>query len=199
MLTYIKTQLYKLYVNLIIFADGQGQAMERLDSFKRALFFFAPLAFALELLGVWFEENQSFTLFVSGFILGNALVGGIAHFRKGDFKWSDLLLQTIKMTAIICLTYVTLEGLVSPLGDNPVTEVLIASFQLATLLYPGSKILKNIFIWSDGEHPPQWIMEKIYNFKENGDLKAFLGDREDNHEGGGRYEGRRYNRYKAEE
>lgn len=46
--------------------------------------------------------------------------------------------------------------------------------QMTTLIYPLSKILKNIFIISKGEHPPEWIMKRIYNFQENGDLSAFL-------------------------
>lgn len=177
MLQYIKLMLFKLYANMIIYADGSAQNLERIDSYARTLLVFAPIAFMAELLDMWFIENQSFSLFVGGFVLANAIVGGIAHQIKGDFSWEMLLVKTIKMAGIIVLTYVILEGVVSPMGVNPVSGGLIAAFQVATLLYPGSKILLNIFIWSDGEHPPKWIMQKVYNFKKNGDLQAFLSEK----------------------
>ena len=173
---YLKLMFFKLYANLIVYADSDSCHAERIDSYGKALMVFAPIAFLSELLDVWFIENQSFSLFVAGFVFANSIIGGIAHNIKGDFKWEKFFIQTGKMAGIITLTYVVLAGLVSPIGKNVVTESLIAAFQVATLLYPGSKILKNIFIWSDGEHPPKWIMQKVYNFKENGDLKAFLGD-----------------------
>lgn len=169
--------LFKLYANLIIYADGSAHNMDRIDSYARALLVFAPIAFLAELLDVWFIENQSFSLFVGGFVLVNAFIGGIAHQIKGDFSWEMLLVKTIKMSSIIVLTYIILEGMVSPMGDNPIASGLIAAFQVATLLYPGAKILLNIFIWSDGEHPPKWIMQKVYNFKKNGDLQAFLNEK----------------------
>lgn len=172
--------LFKLYANMIIFADGSSQSVERIDSYARTLLVFAPLAFVSELLDLWFIENKSFSLFVGGFVLANAIVGGIAHQIKGDFSWEKLLVKTIKMAAIIVTTYIILEGLVSPMGVNPVSGGLIAAFQVATLLYPGSKILLNIFIWSDGEHPPKWIMEKVYNFKKNGNLTEFLSENKKN-------------------
>ncbi len=180
MLYKIKVQLLKLYVNLLISADRNSDETTRFLSFSRSLLVFAPAAFLLDLLGVWFDENQTFTLFTAAFVAANAFIGGIAHKIKGDFNWEKFLVKTLKMTGIICFTYIVLEGLVSPIGNNVITDGLIASFQVATLLYPGAKILKNIFIWSDGEHPPKWIMQKVYNFKENGDLKAFL-----NQEGAG--------------
>ncbi len=177
MFQYLKLMFFKLYANLIIYADGTSQNIERIDSYGRALLVFAPVAFLADLLDVWFIENQSFSLFVGGFVLVNAIIGGIAHQIKGDFSWELLLIKTIKMASIIVLTYIILEGMVSPMGNNAISEGLIAAFQVATLLYPGAKILLNIFIWSDGEHPPKWIMQKVYNFKKNGDLQAFLNDK----------------------
>jgi hypothetical protein len=43
--------------------------------------------------------------------------------------------------------------------------------QVVTLLYPVSKVLKNIYILSNKQFPPAFIMDKIYNFEKNGDLK----------------------------
>ena len=175
MLLFLKLNYFKLAVNVILMGHGDTNMYIRTDSFFKAMAIFGPIVFVCEILDLWFIENQSFTLFTAGFVVANAIIGGITHKIKGDFRFETFFIQTFKMTGIITLTYLVLEGIVSPIGDNSLTSGIIAVFQVATLLYPGSKILKNIFIWSDGEHPPKWIMEKVYNFKENGDLKAFLG------------------------
>ena len=174
MFLFLKLIYFKLCVNLILFGNGDTDVIIRADSFFRAMVIFGPLVFISDILDLWFIENQSFTLFTAGFIFANAIIGAVSHKIKGDFRFEMFFLKTGKMAGIITLTYLVLEGIVSPIGDNSVTSGIIAVFQVATLLYPGSKILKNIFIWSDGEHPPKFIMERLYNFKENGDLNAFL-------------------------
>jgi len=146
----------------------------RIDSFAKTMFIVGPIVFLSEILDLWFIENQSFTLFTTGFVLANALIGAIAHKLNGDFRFETFFVQTGKMVGIITVVYLVLEGIVSPIGDNVVADGAIAVFQVATLLYPGSKILKNVFIWSGGEHPPRWLMQRVFNFKQNGDLKAFL-------------------------
>lgn len=176
MLKFIRLNYYKLCANLLLFADGNTNIKTRVDSYLRALMVFGPTAFLSELLGLWFIENQAFTLFAVGFVVANAVIGGIAHQARGDFKWETWFIQTGKMVGIITITYIVLEGIVSPIKIESIRSSSIAVFQVATLLYPGSKILKNIFIWSNGEHPPKWFMQRVYNFKQNGDLKAFLSD-----------------------
>ena len=174
MFLFLKLNYFKLCTNIILMGHSDTDIIIRTDSFFRAMAIFGPIVFISEILDLWFIENQSFTLFTAGFIFANAIIGAISHKIKGDFRFEMFFLKTGKMAGIITLTYLVLEGIVSPIGDNSVTSGIIAVFQVATLLYPGSKILKNIFIWSDGEHPPKFIMERLYNFKENGDLKAFL-------------------------
>ena len=182
MFKYLKLSCYKLCANLMIFADGNCSAKTRVDSYLKALVIFGPTAFLSELLGLWFIENQSFTLFAIGFVVANALIGGIAHQARKDFKWEIWFIQTGKMVGIITITYIVLEGIISPIKVDSIRDSSIAVFQVATLLYPGSKILKNIFIWSNGEHPPKWFMQRVYNFKQNGDLKAFLNDSNSEHQ-----------------
>lgn len=179
MLKALLIQALKLYCNLIIFAYGGVSHTERLKAFGKAyLFAIGPISFVAGVLSLWYEENETFTLFAVGFVGMNAVVGAIVHLINKRFHWETFFIKTLKMVAIISGVYFVLEGIISPLGINPVTSGFKAAFQVATLLYPGSKILKNFFIWSDGEHPPKYIMERIYNFQENGDLKAFLGEKE---------------------
>lgn len=169
--------LIKLWCNIIIFSWGSVDTIDRAKAFGKVMFFIGPIAFIVESLELWYIENRAFTLFAAGFVLINAFTGAVVKKIQGKFDWETFFIKTIKMILIISGVYVILEGIVSPIGDNMVTDGFIASFQVATLLYPGSKILKNAFIWSDGEHPPKWIMQKIYNFQENGDLKQFLSER----------------------
>ena len=169
--------LMTLWCNIIIFSWGSVDAVDRLKALGKVMLVVGPVTFIAESLGLWYVENRAFTIFAAGFVLANAVTGGIVKKIQGRFDWEVLFIKTIKMILIISGVYVVLEGIVSPIGDNVVTDGFIASFQVATLLYPGSKILKNAFIWSDGEHPPKWIMQKIYNFQENGDLKEFLSEK----------------------
>ena len=60
-----------------------------------------------------------------------------------------------------------------------VTDYFGALIQITTLLYPISKILKNIYFLSGEKHPPKFIMDRLYNFEKNGNLKK-LFDEESN-------------------
>lgn len=172
--TKLYIQLLKLYCNILIFADGNGPHEERIKGLGRAMLALGPISFVAGTLELWYEENTTFTLFAVGFVGANAVIGGIVHLMNNRFRWETFFLKTLKMVVIITGVYFVLEGIISPLGSNPVTTGFKAAFQVATLLYPGSKILKNFYIWSDGEHPPKYIMERVYNFQENGDLKEFM-------------------------
>lgn len=170
----IKIYFFKWLCNIFIFADGHGDSIERTNAFFRVMAVIAPVSFALAIVSDWFSENLEFTLIAISFVLVNSFIGAIVHFINDRFQWEEFLTKTVKMLAIIAAVYFVLQGIISPVRDNIITEGFKASFKIATLLYPGSKILKNVFIWSKGEHPPKWIMQKVYNFQENGDLKAFL-------------------------
>lgn len=160
-------------------ADSHGSLYLRLESWLKSVASLGPFAFLVGVLGAWYKENETFTLFAVAFVFANAILGAIVHQIQKTFQWEIFLVKTMKMICIITGVYFVLEGIVSPIGDNAVKLGFIATFQVSTLLYPGSKILKNLFIWSGGEHPPRWMMEKVYNFQKDGNLKKFL-DTENN-------------------
>ena len=74
------------------------------------------------------------------------------------------------MIAILLLAYTLLESLVLVVGTNMVAEGFRVAIQVSTLLYPTSKALKNLYILSNKEFPPAFIMEKLYKFEQTGDL-----------------------------
>lgn len=170
----IKENALRLFCNLIIIADTDSSWYARLDSYLKAVFFFAPIAFVANVLQAWFFDNKAFTTAVIAFVFLNMILGGWMHFRSGRFKWHVLILKTLLMLVVITITYFVLETIISFAGDNIIVGGFRAALQIATLLYPGGKMMKQIFILSDGQHPPKWVMEKIYNFQKNGDLKQFF-------------------------
>ena len=76
-----------------------------------------------------------------------------------------------------------LEMLRYTAGDNIAGEIFRVTIQIITLLYPTSKVLKNVYIITDGKYPPEFLMNKLYNFEKNGDLNGFFktkGNEKDN-------------------
>lgn len=176
---YLKTLFYKFYFSIALLTDDNIDLSDRIWKFLLAILTFGPIAFILDKAGSWFTTHQGFVIGVVGVILINIILGGLVHNRKKDFDWKTLLYKTNEMVIILLASYLTLEILMSVAGDNPVITAFRITIQVTTLLYPGSKILKNIFILSKGEYPPKWLMTKVYNFQENGDLNALLKTNKD--------------------
>jgi hypothetical protein len=175
----IKTKLASLYCNFLIVGYSGFPLSERIASYIKTALLLGPLAFGFEILEIWFTTNQEFTAATLFMILLNMIFGGVMHFRKGDFDWQILIIKTVLMTVVVLVTYFVLEVIISFAGSGLIINGFRAALQVATLLYPGAKVLKHIFILSEGEHPPKWIMYRVYNFKDNGDLQAFIDGRPD--------------------
>lgn len=170
----LKAIFYKAYFNVALLFDQNIPKDDRILNFFKTILTFGPIAFILEQLNIWFFTHQGFVVGALILIIFNMILGAIVHARKKDFDWKILLKRTNEMTIILILSYLTLEVIMSVAGSSPVVTVFRITIQVTTLLYPGSKILKNIFIFSKGEYPPEWLMKKIYNFQANGDLNALL-------------------------
>ena len=170
----IKTYFLRIYCEIVLISDTNLTVLERIQHFIKSLLAFAPIAFVLNALEMWFMDNTQFTTGVIAVVLINMLLGAYTHKKRGTFNWRIFISKTIMMVFLINITYIVLELIISRAGDNFIVEGFRSALQVATLLYPGSKILKNVFILSKGEYPPKWIMQKIYNFEENGDLTEFL-------------------------
>jgi hypothetical protein len=131
---------------------------------------FGPIAYILDGLNLWFENNQQFSSFVIICLLVNLLVGVRYHNKMGTFCWKEFFIKNIEMWVILVLVYGLLEMLRITAGNNIVGEGFKVLIQVMTLLYPISKALKNIYILSNKKFPPSFIMDKIYTFEKNGDL-----------------------------
>jgi hypothetical protein len=102
------------------------------------------------------------------------VVGAIFHNKMGTFNWVELFKKNILMWVVLIVVYAMLEMLRLTAGNNFVGESFKILIQVLTLLYPVSKVLKNIYILSNKQFPPAFIMDKIYNFEKNGDLNELF-------------------------
>jgi len=170
--------LKKIFFTIILVAYDKPTWEEKLIYTLKLILTFAPLAFVLEGLDLWYKDNSQFFSFVIGALIINVIVGVVYHVKMKSFDWVEFFKKNGKMWFVLTLTYILLEMLRLTAGNNIVGEGFKVLIQITTLLYPISKALKNIYIWSDNQFPPKFIMDKIYNFEKTGDLKE-LFDKEE--------------------
>lgn len=144
--------------------------MEKLLTVGKLVATFGPVAYILNLIHFWFANNKEF---VSGFLVIvflNAIVGLMKHHKTNTFNWMTFLKKTSLMLMVVIVVYILLSIVGKFAGDSFVSEAFQILVQVMTLFYPASKALKSIFVLSDEDYPPKWIMKKVYNFEEDGDL-----------------------------
>ena len=91
--------------------------------------------------------------------------------RKGNKRFP---LDEWEMGFVIVCSYIMLDMLRYTAGSNIAGETFRVIIQTLTLLYPTSKVMKNLFLISSGKFPPEFLMKKLYNFEKSGDLNAFF-------------------------
>lgn len=172
-----KLQILLARVMLIADSDIPGVNLSYSEKIKYCLFVIAhlaPLAFFMDWVHAWFKDNGQFFFFVCVALIVNMGVGVWFHFKYGTFKMRDFLLKNVEMMGVVVIVYVMLEMLRYTAGENIAGELFRIIIQVLTLLYPVSKVLRNMFIISRGKHPPKFIMLKLYNFERYGDLEEFF-------------------------
>src|SRR5690606_32932290 len=95
------------------------------------------------------------------------------------FCFKQMIVRYLEICAVVIIGYIMLEMLRYTAGNNFAGELFRISIQVMTLMYPTSKVFKNIFIISNGKYPPEFIMKKMYNFEKNGDLSKLFGNKMD--------------------
>lgn len=167
---YIKT----LFARIVLIGDPNVEISDRCSYFLNSVIKLAPIAYFLSIIQWWFSENKQFGEFMCIMLILNMCVGVVYHLKSNTFCFKDFLWKNIGMALIVVCGYTTLEMLRYTAGDNFAGEAFKILIQLTTLLYPGSKILKNLFILSNGKFPPEFIMTRLYDFEKNGDLGEFF-------------------------
>lgn len=81
------------------------------------------------------------------------------------------------MIAVILFGYTMLEIIKLRLGDNILAQGFGTIIEVSTILYPGSKVLKNLYILSNKQFPPAFIMERLYNFEKSGNINDLIDNK----------------------
>lgn len=176
-MTAIKTFFYHIYFSMALITEPEVSFWERIKAFFLWIFALGPFVFISDTVTEWYLTNEGFFYSAICFITINMIFGASAHKRAHTFNWPTFLKRTRKMIWVLVLTYFTLEVLISTAGNNIVVENFRIILQITTLLYPGGKILKNVFILSRGQHPPKWIMERVFDFQKTGDLNKLFSEK----------------------
>lgn len=172
----IKTMFRKLFCDIILFADSQPTFYDKVKYFFTIIATFGPFAYLLSAFNFWFETNKQFASFVIIAIIINMVVGIAFHLKMKSFSWELFIKRNSLMIAVVIVVYILLEQLRITIGDNMTGEGVRIVIQVSTLLYPTSKALKNIYILSNKQFPPAFIMNRLYNFEKSGDLKDLFPD-----------------------
>lgn len=159
---------------VILLFDNRPSFTDKLSYFFQVIATFAPIAYLLDGLKFWFKTNQQFSSFILICLLINMAVGARFHSKMGTFDWFESFKKNIQMWVVLIVVYAMLEMLRLTAGNNFVGESFKIVIQVLTLLYPVSKALKNIYILNNKQFPPAFIMDKIYNFEKNGNLKELF-------------------------
>lgn len=170
----------KLLAQIILLADhGNAGWGDRIKYIWNAILHFVPIAVVLDLFSWWFKENHQFGTFMCISLIINLMIGAYTHKKSGTFCFKQFIFKNVELAFVVIVTYAMLEMLRYTAGNNLAGEIFRILIQVMTLLYPISKVLKNIFIISKGQYPPEFIMRKLYNFEKNGDLERLFSTKKD--------------------
>lgn len=171
----------RLLARIILFTEvKEGHSLtDNIMYFLKAGAQLAPIAFVLDWVSIWFTENKQFFFFTCLMLFFNLAVGLWYHIKHGTFSWADFWKKNISMMGALIVTYFVLEMFRYTAGDNLAGDIFRVTIQLSTLLYPASKILKNVYLLTNKEHPPAFIMERLYKFEKTGNVADLLKDIEE--------------------
>ncbi|MES2484834.1 MAG: hypothetical protein V4581_02650 [Bacteroidota bacterium] len=176
----MKTFLYKIYAWIMLLNAVKPSYHEKVEYYLKAVASLSVVLWILDSVGLWFAEN---TLFYRGMLIAiaiNMYYGWRWHRRLGDFKSKIFWTKNLQMWGIIISVYPLLEILYRMAGENAIAEVFKLMVQVSTILYPGSKALKNAYLFSDKKYPPSFIMDKLYNFEKSGNIHDLYGKDDNN-------------------
>jgi len=164
----------KLLARVILLADATPTLDDKVKYLGLAVIQLAPIAFALDWINLWIQDNRQFGFFMCLSLVINMIVGVWYHLDNKTFEFKKFLLKNVQMGFVIVIVYMMLEMLRYTAGDNLAGEIFKILIQITTLLYPTSKVLKNIYILTEGKHPPRFVMKRLYNFEKHGDMEGLF-------------------------
>jgi len=170
----MKLLIQKIYVWVILLTARQPTFWDKLTYMGKLIAAFGPIVALLEAFHLWFVSNQVFIGAMLIALVINMVVGVWYHLAQHTFSWRDFWAGNIKMFAGVFLVYILLELLRMAAGHGIVSEGFKIMIQVTMMLWPVSKSLKNLHIIYGKKWPPPYIMNRIYNFEKNGNVKELF-------------------------
>ena len=161
---------------LLFYFDDKIHFRDRVYYFFLAFFKSIPLLMLYSYFSVWKEKNELFFVGISFILFLNMVVGATYHAKAGSFDIKQFLYGNISVMLVISVVYISLSVLSIPLNESETGKMFQSVVQFMTLMYPVSKIVKNIFILTKGKYPPKFVMKALYNYEREGKLKDFFDE-----------------------
>ena len=186
----MKIAIWATPLVLLFYFDDRIHLRDRIYYFFLAFFKSIPLLMLYSYFSVWKEKNELFFVGISFVLFLNMVVGAIYHAKAGSFDIKQFLVGNAIIMLVLSVVYISLSVLSIPINETETGKIFQSVVQFMTLMYPVSKIVKNIFVLTGGKYPPQFIMKALYNYEREGKLKDFFdeinkGMTENNKEGKG--------------
>lgn len=173
-ITYTPPMFRHLICAIILIADTRPLFVEKLKYYISIILTLAPSIWLIEQISGWYIENRQFADFIMVALLFNMVIGAWYHHKMKTFSYREFIIKNSLMVLVLILGYSMLEMLRLTFGDNMLAEGFKTVIRVSTLLYPMSKSLKNLYILSNKQFPPKFIMEKLYNFEKSGNINDLL-------------------------
>lgn len=173
---YTPTMILKFLSKIALLADDQPSYWEKLKHIALIISTCGPLIWLTEVVSGWYIENQRFASFIIFCVIANLFIGAWYHYKMGSFRWDELIKKNTLMISVLVPSYIMLEMLRITAGENIAADSFRIIIQLSSLIYPISKCLKNLYILSNKQFPPAFIMERLYNFEKTGNIKDLFPD-----------------------
>ncbi len=170
----------KVIARIILITEPGVSWTEKIQFYFTSLLKFGPIALLLNYVDLWFVGNRQFGTFLCIALVTNMFVGSIRHLKSGTFSFKEFIWGNIIMGFSVIIGYMMLDMLRYTAGNNIAGELFKITIQFSTLLYPTSKVLKNLFILSNGAFPPEFIMQRLYKFEKSGDLEELFKNKDKN-------------------
>nr|DAT34002.1 MAG TPA: hypothetical protein [Caudoviricetes sp.] len=172
----IKIAIWATPMVLLFYFDDKIQLRDRVYYFFFAFFKSIPLLMLYSYFSMWREKNEFFFAGIGFILFLNMTVGAIYHAKAGSFSIKEFIGGNIMILLVVSVVYISLSVLSIPLNDTEMGKIFQSVLQFMTLMYPVSKIVKNIFVLTGGKYPPKFIMKALYNYEKEGKLKDFFDE-----------------------
>lgn len=160
---------------VLLFAPiGTIPLKDRINYFWEVITKYSPLLFLYTMAVAWYDQNKPFALAMGTALLLNLIIGARYHWLKGTFNLTRMMVKNIELLAIVAGVYMLLKVLTIPLEEWFVGTLFKATIEFISILLPTEKALKNMFIITNGKHPPAWVIKALYNYQKEGKLKDFF-------------------------